>query len=187
MDEIWSYGLRNVWRFSFDRLTGDLYMGDVGQNSWEEINFEPSGSSGGYNYGWNFMEGRHSYLDFKKDSSDFIYPIFEYPNDANYIKTIFGIKQKNVNGCSVTGGYVYRGDKIVELYGNYVFGDYCTGRIWSILYQNNKLIEFNDLTGMLLGSIKKKSFYLSSFAQNINGELLLIDYSGKVYMLVSDN
>ena len=185
-EEIWSYGLRNVWRFSFDRLTGNLFMGDVGQNSWEEINFQSSQGLGGSNYGWNFMEGNHSYLDIAQEKNNFINPIFEYPNDANYIKTILGIKQKKVNGCSVTGGYVYRGKNVPKLYGRYIFGDYCTGRVWSFLYKNNTLSKFEDLTDILLNSINEKSFYLSSFGETSSGELLIVDYSGKVYLLTAE-
>ena len=174
-EEIWAYGLRNVWRFSFDRLTGDLFMGDVGQSSWEEVNFQSYQDSGGANYGWNFMEGNHNYLDISLEKNKFVNPIFEYPNDANYIKTILGIKQKNVNGCSITGGYVYRGENISELYGKYIFGDYCTGRVWSFLYKNKTLTDFEDLTNILLKSINKKSFYLSSFGETSSGELLIVD------------
>ena len=185
--EIWSYGLRNVWRFSFDRLNGDMYLGDVGQNLWEEINFEFNNSKGGLNFGWNFKEGNHQFLENSNNEITLVDPIFEYPNDANYIKTIFGIKQKNVHGCSITGGYVYRGEKIPTLYGHYFFGDYCTGRIWSILFDGKKIIEFNDLTDILLKKLGVKSFYLSSFGETFDGELLLVDYSGKIYLLTSEN
>ena len=185
--EIWAYGLRNVWRFSFDRLNGDLFMGDVGQNSWEEINYHSSENKGGDNYGWNIMEASHPFLDEDYHlNNNFINPIFEYPNDAKYIKTILGIKQRNVHGCSVTGGYVYRGKNIPELYGKYIFGDYCTGKVWSFLYENGELTDFHDLTDMLLNSINKKSFYLSSFGELASGELMLIDYSGNIYLLVTN-
>ena len=186
-EEIWSYGLRNVWKFSFDRVNGNMYLGDVGQNLWEEINFEHYESKGGLNFGWNFKEGNHQFLENSNHEINLVDPIFEYPNDANYIKTIFGIKQKNVHGCSVTGGYVYRGKKHPELYGHYFFGDYCTGRIWSILFDGEKIIEFHDLTDVLLKKLGIKSFYLSSFGETYDGELLLVDYSGKIYLLTSEN
>ena len=108
-DEIWAYGLRNAWRFSFDRLTGDLYIGDVGQNQWEEINFQPADSTGGENYGWNVWEGNH---------------IFAGGNAPNHVKPIFEYT-RNL-GCSVTGGYVYRGEAIPDLQAVYIFGDYCS-------------------------------------------------------------
>ena len=184
--EIWSYGLRNAWKFTFDRFTGDIYIGDVGQNSWEEINFIKSGSNGGLNFGWNIMEASSCYKpDFGCDNFKSQLPIFEYPNDAKYIRTILGLKHKNVHGCSVTGGYVYRGENIKELYGKYIFGDYCTGKIWSFKYDNGELLNFEDHTNELLQSINKKKFYLSSFGETSAGELLLIDYSGSLYKLVN--
>ena len=182
--EIWAYGLRNAWRFSFDRLTGDMYLGDVGQNSWEEINFIPSDHSGGINFGWNIMEASSCYNNIDCNKAESHLPIFEYPNDAKYIKTILGLKQKNVHGCSITGGYVYRGLKIPELYGKYFFGDYCTGKIWSFKYANGEIKDFEDHTDELLKSINKKSFYLSSFGESNDGELFLIDYEGSIYKLV---
>ncbi|MBI65613.1 MAG: glucose dehydrogenase, partial [Candidatus Marinimicrobia bacterium] len=183
MDEVWSYGLRNVWRFSFDRLTGDLYMGDVGQNNWEEINFQSYDSNGGENYGWKIMEANHCFKSDQCDTTNLILPIFEYPNDANYVKTILGIRQKNMHGCSITGGYVYRGEKIPELYGKYVFGDYCTGKIWSFKYDDNQLTNLEDHSKNILNSINKKEFYLSSFGELANGEILLVDYVGDIYLL----
>ena len=99
--------------------------------------------------------------------------------------TILGLKHKNVHGCSVTGGYVYRGENIKELYGKYIFGDYCTGKIWSFKYDNGELLNFEDHTNELLQSINKKKFYLSSFGETSAGELLLIDYSGSLYKLVN--
>ena len=115
LDEIWAYGLRNVWRFSFDRDTGDLYLADVGQNLWEEVNFQPADSNGGENYGWNVWEGTHPFAG--GSASDHVPPVFEYPHSL---------------GCSVTGGYVYRGSAIPQLEAVYLFGDYCTGRVWAM-------------------------------------------------------
>ena len=190
--EIWHYGLRNVWRFSFDKKTGDMYLGDVGQNNWEEIDWQPSNSKGGYNYGWNILEGTHCYdKEGIKCSSQnglehwqnhTILPIFEYPNDANYVKTIMGIKQPKLQGCSVTGGYVYRGKNKPDLYGRYFFGDYCTGKVWS-LKNNNGIVNIIEHTQELLSTMNKKQFYLSSFGEDGNGELYLVDYSGEVYSI----
>jgi glucose/arabinose dehydrogenase len=117
-DEIWAYGLRNPFHFSFDRLTGDMYLGDVGQDSWEEINFQPASSAGGENYGWRCYEGNHPYdLTGCGPIGDFTFPIHEYPHDP---------------GCSVTGGFVYRGANYPVLQGHYFFSDFCTGEISSL-------------------------------------------------------
>jgi len=184
--EIWHYGLRNPWRFSFDKETGDMYIGDVGQNNWEEIDFQPSDSQGGMNFGWKILEGTHCYPDDDKNCSTegTVLPLFEYPNDANYIKTIIGIKQKKMQGCSVTGGYVYRGKNKPELYGRYFFGDYCTGKVWS-LNNNNGNIEVIEHTQELLETMNKKQFYLSSFGEDEDGELYLINYSGEIYSITN--
>ena len=186
--EIWAYGLRNPWRISFDKLNGDLYIGDVGQNKWEEINWIPYQRSGDdINFGWKLMEGNHCFEnDSKCNNHNSILPIFEYPNDAKYIKTILGIKQKNLHGCSVTGGYVYRGKNIPEIYGRYFFGDYCTGKIWSLVNNNGVVSDFSDHTELVMTAIGKKEFYLSSFGEDINGELYIVDYNGSVYKLISD-
>ena len=183
-NEIWHYGLRNVWRFSFDKKNGDLYMGDVGQNQWEEIDYHQNNKPGGLNYGWNIFEGNHCYDDdnINCNSEGTTLPIFEYPNDANYAKTIIGWNQQNMHGCSVTGGYVYRGKNIPDLYGRYIFGDYCTGKVWSFIkgQEDTSLI---DHTEELLNSMNKSEFYLSSFGEGEDGELYLIDYSGDVYSI----
>ena len=183
-NEIWHYGLRNVWRFSFDKKNGDLYMGDVGQNEWEEIDYQSFESSGGLNFGWNIMEGHHCYGEDNQgcDSKGTVLPIFEYPNDANYAKTIIGWDQPDMHGCSVTGGYVYRGKNKPNLYGRYFFGDYCTGKVWS-LENNNGNISLINHTDELLKAMNKTEFYLSSFGESEDGELYLIDYSGDVYSI----
>ena len=184
--EIWSYGLRNPWRFSFDKLTGDMLIGDVGQSLWEEINFEPFLSKGGKNYGWNILEGNHCYPEDSKCSSDGLtMPSFEYPNNANYAKTLFGIKQPNMDGCSITGGYVYRGDKLKGMNGKYIFGDYCTGKIWSINISEGNGENLENHTTSIMNSIGKKEFYLSSFGQNNDGEIFIVDYNGTIYKLVN--
>jgi glucose/arabinose dehydrogenase len=114
--EIWAYGLRNVWSFSFDRATGDLYMGDVGQGSWEEVDHQPAGSAGGQNYGWRRMEGAHCFNPSSGcDTGGLTLPVLEYDHSL---------------GCSITGGFVYRGSVSASLIGTYLYGDYCSGRIW---------------------------------------------------------
>ena len=181
--EIWSYGLRNPWRFTFDKKTGDMYIGDVGQWDWEEINYQSSDNKGGVNFGWNILEGNHCYKEHKLcESKDVTFPIFEYPHDANYLKTLIGWAQKDVNGCSVTGGYVYRGKNKPKLYGRYFFGDYCTGKVWS-LKNNDGDIDIKEHTNELLENMNKKQFYLSSFGEDQEGELYLIDYSGSLYSI----
>jgi len=174
--EIWAYGLRNVWRFSFDNNNGDIYMGDVGQYLWEEINYLEFGENGG-NFGWNIMEGNHCYPEPGCDKEGFINPIFEYPSDANYPFSLMGIKQENVSGCSVTGGYIYRGNQIKSLYGLYIFSDFCTGKIWALDPLKNIVQE---ITEPLFGSEKNM---ISSFSQDINNEIYIVEFSGKIYKI----
>src|SRR5262249_54636119 len=120
-NEVWAYGLRNPWRFSFDRATGDLYVGDVGQDSWEEVDFQPVTSKGGENYGWNIMEGNHCFqVDCSRDG--LTPPIAEHDHDA---------------GCSVIGGYVYRGSRFPAMQGLYFYSDFCSGRIWALRYDGS--------------------------------------------------
>ncbi|HRW76953.1 MAG TPA: PQQ-dependent sugar dehydrogenase, partial [Saprospiraceae bacterium] len=120
LPEIWSLGLRNPWRISFDRMTGDLWIGDVGQDQWEEVDMEPAGSPGGLNYGWRCYEG---FVPFNTSgcgpANSYVPPVHVYQNT-------------NAIGCSITGGYVYRGSKHPTLYGKYIYTDYCTGIFWSL-------------------------------------------------------
>ncbi|HBY60278.1 MAG TPA: glucose dehydrogenase [Solibacterales bacterium] len=127
--EIWAMGLRNPWRFSFDRLTGDLYIGDVGQDRAEEINFQPAASRGGENYGWSVMEGMQcfgpdapGYIG-ECDPTPYVFPVLEYDREV---------------GCSVTGGYVYRGTRNPSLFGWYLFADFCTGQIFGLRFDGAK-------------------------------------------------
>ena len=158
--EIWAYGLRNPWRFSFDRLTGDLYIADVGQNSWEEINFLPSGSSVGANFGWNFFEGSYPYQGIPPAGASFVPPIAEYAHDQ---------------GCSVTGGYVYRGSMLPELQGIYFYADYCTGTVWGL-----QQIEAGQWQSV---ELFENTGRISSFGEDEAGELYLVDHSGNIYKL----
>ncbi len=154
--EIWAWGLRNVWRFSFDRATGDLYLADVGQNQWEEVNFQPADSPGGENYGWNRYEGTHPYSG-GPAPENMILPVAEYAH--------------NEGGCSITGGYVYRGEAIPDLQGVYFYGDWCTGNIFA-LYRDTagawQSLKFTQLAGKLI----------SSFGEDETGELYVVDYTG---------
>jgi len=156
--EIWAYGLRNVWRFSFDRLTGDLYFADVGQNAWEEVNFQPAASRGGENYGWNVWEGGHIFAG--GNAPNHVPPIFEYTRSG---------------GCSVTGGYVYRGAALPALQAAYFFGDFCSGRIWAS-YRDRSL-DWHS------GEFMNTDFAISSFGEDEHGELYVIDYAGAVYRM----
>ena len=155
--EIWAYGLRNPWRFSFDRATGDLYIGDVGQNAWEEIDFQPKSSKDGVNYGWPIWEGNHRYRTGAAMSGD-TKPIAEYPHVAG--------------ACSVTGGFVYRGAKISALSGFYIFGDYCNGMLWTLVKYRGAWRR------SLLGDTP---YSISSFGEDDAGELYLVDLGGSVY------
>ena len=186
LDEIWLYGLRNPWRFSFDFLTGDIYIGDVGQSRWEEIHVV-SMHDGGSNLGWRVLEGSNCYYpETGCDTSGLVFPVFEYPNDANYMKTLIGYVQSKpeVQGCSVTGGYVYRGKTIPEFQGHYIFADYCTGKFWSFVYKNGVVTKFTNRTNELRKGTGKKQFYVSSFGRDGAGELYFLDYGGGVYKIL---
>lgn len=156
LDEIWALGLRNPWRFSFDSLTDDLYLADVGQNIWEEVNYIPAGAGGGQNYGWRCMEGNACFIspsgpDCVCNGQNLTYPIHVY-NHSN-------------NRCSITGGYVYRGAVIPGEYGNYFYGDFCTGEIWS----------FRVVNGAATGnSLRLTHAALTSFGEGGDGELYVV-------------
>jgi len=161
--EIWSYGLRNPWRFSFDRASGDLWIADVGQGTWEEIDFQPITSIGGENYGWRRMEGTHCFNPSTNcNPGNLVLPILEYDHDV---------------GCSVTGGYVYRGTNNPRLLGRYIYGDFCSGRIWSATRDANGVVTIHDLLNT--------PFNISTFGEDVTGEIYVGDYSnGILYRLV---
>jgi glucose/arabinose dehydrogenase len=162
-NEIWALGLRNPWRYSFDRLTGDLYIADVGQDTYEEVDFQPAASAGGENYGWRIMEGLHCYNPSAGcDRSGLTLPIAEYSHGE---------------GCSVTGGYVYRGANYPALQGQYFFADYCSGTIWSL--QRDAAGQWTR-TERLAANLP-----ISSFGEDVHGELYVIDLGGAVYQLVA--
>jgi glucose/arabinose dehydrogenase len=154
--EIWAYGLRNPWRFSFDRKTGDLYIGDVGQELYEEINFQSADSTGGENYGWNQMEGMHCYEETPDCTpNDYVLPIHEYPHGED--------------GVSVTGGFVYRGTQVPELEGAYLYADFANGKIWTLRFTNGAWV--NEL-------LEDTEFAVSSFGEDEVGEVYLTDFGG---------
>jgi len=165
LPEIWAMGVRNPWRFSFDSFNGDLWIADVGQDKWEEIDFQSGKSNGGENYGWRCREGNHDYLPGDCPSGTvLIDPVYEYANN-------------NSEGCSVTGGYVYRGTQYASLFGAYLFTDFCTGNIWLTRKKNGK---FNTT---LVDQFKRNNY--SSFGKDVNGELYLCEReTGNIVKLV---
>ena len=185
-EEIFCYGLRNPWRFSFDRETNDLIIGDVGQDLWEEINWTSWEESRGGNFGWRTMEANHCYNpeDFC-DTTGLIMPVHEYPNNAAYMKILIGMDDKEATGCSVTGGYVYRGKDIQHLWGTYIFGDYCTGRVWSFKLRDGKPTAFTNVRKEIKRNSKNVPIFISSFGEDNFGELYVVDYLGAVYKFIS--
>lgn len=159
LPEIWAYGLRNPWRFSFDRETGDLWIADVGQNLIEEVNFQPAASEGGENYGWVIMEGTSCFTDEECSTDGLTLPVVEYSHDEG--------------GCSVTGGYVYRGNAAPELRGVYLFADYCTGFLWGL--------GRDDSGEWALSSPIETGLRVSSFGEDLDGNLYLTASDGTLY------
>lgn len=157
--EIWAYGLRNPWRFSFDTLTGDLWLGDVGQDAREEVNFIVKGG----NYGWSIMEGFDCLGGGSCNQEGLLLPVIDYGHDE---------------GCAVTGGFVYHGSQIAGLQGAYLYADFCSGKVWALRAGGSKLIESALIGAFPIG--------ISSFAQGNDGELYVLDYSnaGIIYELV---
>ncbi|MFP3880670.1 MAG: PQQ-dependent sugar dehydrogenase [Dehalococcoidia bacterium] len=157
--EIWAYGLRNPWRFSFDSETGRLWAGDVGQSAWEEIDIITKGA----NYGWNIMESTHCYSPSTGcNQSGLTFPIAEYDHSEER--------------CSVTGGYVYRGDETPSLEGYYIYGDYCSGDIWALAYDGD------DVTENIL--LVDSDLLITSFGEDLAGNLYILDRQGGIYTLV---
>jgi glucose/arabinose dehydrogenase len=157
--EIWAFGLRNPWRFSFDIQTGLLWAGDVGQNRWEEVDIIAKGG----NYGWNVMEGFHCYSPTAGcDQSGLTLPVVQYDH---------------AQGCSVTGGYVYRGDGIPSLRGHYIYGDYCSGSIWALDYLDGA-VKRNAL-------LVKSGLNIASFGEDRAGHLYILSRDGGIYTLVA--
>ena len=161
-EEIWAYGLRNPWRFSFDPVTGDMYIADVGQKDWEEIHFQPANSKGGENYGWDLFEGFHEFEPKEGyDTNMFTMPVAEY-----------GHKQ----GCSVTGGYIYRGKKYPTVSGTYFFADFCSGRIWGLRKNPKGTWEMTEFL--------ESPLMVSSFGLDEDGEIYVLDFKkGAIYHL----
>ncbi len=157
-EEIWAFGLRNPWRFTFDRLTGDLWAADVGQNRAEEVDIIRPG----LNYGWNVMEGFECFSPPRSCNQQGLeLPVIEYGRGG---------------GCSITGGYVYRGSRLPSLYGAYVYGDFCSGKIWALRHDGARVTEHLELLDSGLS--------ISSFGEDQSGELYILSFDDKIYRLV---
>lgn len=179
LNEIWAYGLRNPWRFSFDRKTGDLWIGDVGQNDLEEIDFQPHSSTGGENYGWKVMEGTNCF-------SEVNCPTYTPPcNDPSLVLPVHEYPHTNGN-CSVTGGYVYRGCAISGLQGAYFFADFCTAKCWTFRYDGNQVSDFEDRTVELDPPGPTSIEFISSFGEDASGELYIVERNGEIFKIVPD-
>lgn len=158
-DEIWAFGLRNPWRFTFDRDTADLWIADVGQSAREEINWMPAGEGAGANYGWNLMEGTLEFAGPEPD--DHVPPVHEYDTTPQR--------------CAITGGYVYRGQAIPELRGAYLYSDVCDGDVHAIVVRAGEVVDAGHL-GVGASSVV-------SFAEDAGGELYLLDFGGAVWRI----
>ena len=162
-NEIWAYGLRNPWRFSFDRANGDLYLADVGQDLVEEVDFQPTGSGAGANYGWNIMEGSRCFATTTCSSAGLTLPVAEYFHGSG--------------DCAVIGGYVYRGSRFPLLQGTYIYGDLCSGRIWGLK---------NSGLGWESTLLAQTTLQISTFGEDESGELYVADYAtGDIYQIGS--
>ncbi len=170
LDEIWSIGQRNPWRFSFDRLTGDMWIGDVGQGQREEVSFEPAGIAGGLNYGWRCMEGTRctGLSGCTCNAPNLVLPVDEYTHAGG--------------NCSITGGYRYRGTAMPNFVGRYFFADFCSDNIWSI--------AFDDMTGIASDRVSHEAdiglpgnVNIASFAEDADGELYIVDIGGRIYRI----
>jgi glucose/arabinose dehydrogenase len=166
--EIWAIGLRNPWRYTFDRANGDLWIADVGQNAFEETHYERAGPAGGLNFGWPLMEGQHCFPDSSRcDPAPYVLPVAEYGRGG---------------GCSVTGGYVYRGPAHPALNGLYFFGDFCTGKVWSL--------DRPDGASWRMTEQLQQPLQISSFGEDEVGEVYITTFSGadgshRIYQIVA--
>jgi glucose/arabinose dehydrogenase len=161
--EIWAYGLRNPWRFTFDRANGDLWIADVGQGDWEEIDSQPASSRGGENYGWRRMEGTHCFNPSTgcRDAS-LVLPVIEYDHSNR--------------ACSVTGGFRYRGQQNPNLHGMYIYGDYCNGMIWGATLRTDGTWAPRELVA--------SNVFISSFGEDLNGEIYVAAHGGAIFRLI---
>ncbi|MFL5403075.1 MAG: PQQ-dependent sugar dehydrogenase [Gemmatimonadales bacterium] len=163
--EVWSYGIRNPWRFSFDRANGDLYIGDVGESQWEEVDFAAAagGAGRGVNYGWSKMEGQHCFGQVQCDQTGLALPIVEYDHST---------------GCAVTGGYVYRGAAIPSLQGTYFYADYCAGWVRSLRVEGGVAVDQTDRPELMPRG------QVTSFGEDAAGELYMVTQQGGVFKII---
>jgi len=169
---IWAKGLRNPWRFSFDRLTSDLYIGDVGQDRFEEIDVQPAASAGGENYGWDIFEGNacfepDPFPECPQQSGEFTPPVLDYGDP----------------GCSVTGGFVYRGCALPDWHGQYFFADFCDSSVRSFRLVDGAVTDLQDRTAALAPGGGRSIGAVTSFGEDAHGELYLVDYDGEIYRI----
>ena len=173
---IWAKGVRNPWRFSFDRASGDLYIGDVGQNRFEEIDVQPAASRGGENYGWDIFEGNACFEPDPAPSCPdqlppaFAPPVLDYAQDGN--------------GCSVTGGVVYRGCALPDLHGQYFFSDYCSAFLRTFALRDGVVTGLTDRTAALAPGDGHRIDSVVSFGEDARGEIYIADLGGEIYKLV---
>ena len=160
--EVWALGLRNPWRFAFDPANGDLYIADVGQNSYEEVDYQPAASRGGENYGWRIMEGQHCYNPANCSPTGLTLPVVEY---------------SHAEGCSITGGAVYRGSQFVQMQGVYFYADYGNGKIWDCVAvpHPGQPVCFSTVP-----------FTIATFGEDESGEVYVADYSGGLIYRIVD-
>ena len=161
--EIWDYGLRNPWRFSFDKVTGNLYIGDVGQDTWEEVDVVGAGQ-GGLDFGWNYREASHIFKGSPPASLKLTYPVDEYSHASGR--------------CSITGGFVYRGS-LPEWQGIYFYGDYCSGEIWGMMRTSDP----SSKTGWVSQVLFRTGGNITTFGQDPSGEIYYADRAGTIYKL----
>jgi glucose/arabinose dehydrogenase len=161
--EIWDYGLRNPWRFSFDRSTSNIYIADVGQDSTEEVDFQNARAIGGQNYGWNILEGTNCFLTPNcKPPKAYVAPVAEYDHSL---------------GCSVTGGYVYRGTTYGSLKGIYLYGDFCSGAVFGLKKASGTWVST---------TLRQSGFAITTFGEDQAGNVYVTDYNtGNIYKIQS--
>lgn len=178
LPEVWAKGLRNPWRFSFDRRTGDIYIGDVGQDTREEVDYQSASSIGGENYGWDCREGLIA------APGDGVDNFGCDPNGGGYTDPILDYNTNDGNNCTIIGGYVYRGCAIPWLNGTYFYADWCAGWVKTFRYDGNALSDGQDVTADLNDGISGSMNSIVSFGEDAAGELYIVSYGGTIYRII---